>query len=80
MLRLLVSKGEGLDTEDMSLRSSEQFRVAFANTELNNHLMVGMTPEGKIILRAKESLTDINKPLQDLFEGTLEELIARIAQ
>ena len=78
MIRLLVSKGEGLDTEDMSLRSAEQIRVAFASIELNTHLMVGMTPEGKITIRAKEDLSDLNKPLQDLFEGTLEELIARL--
>lgn len=80
MLRILISKGEGLDTEDVSLKSSEQVRVAFANTTLNNHLMIGMTPAGHITIKAKSDLTDFRSSMVEIFEGTVEELIARIAQ
>ena len=80
MIRVLVSKGEGLDTEDVSLKSSEQVRVAFANTDLNSHLMVGMTPKGRVSIKIKSNLTDFREPIKEVFEGTVEELIARIAQ
>lgn len=81
MIKVLLTAGQGVDTDDMSLRfHNQQVRVGLANTDLNNHIMVGMTPEGVITIKAKEKMTDFTTPMTTVFEGTVEDLIARIAQ
>lgn len=77
-LRIMITKGEGLETEDFSLKSDELVRISVANIWKNQQIMLGVAPDGKIILKGKRNLQDIAAPIESLFEGTYEEFLARL--
>ena len=74
----MITKGEALDTEDFSLRSDERIRISIVNVWTNQQFMLGVTPDGRISIKAKRNMNALNSPMENLFEGTYEEFLARL--
>lgn len=79
MIKILVFKGEGLDTEEFFLKSEKTVRISLANQNLDKSLILGMTQEGEVSIKVKDRLSDFNAPPAEVFRGPLEELLARLA-
>lgn len=79
MINVFVAKGDRLDGENMTLRSEDQVRVSLSHTWENYYIMFGMNKAGQITVKMKKNITDTATLPETVFEGTYEELLARIA-
>ena len=78
MIHVLVCKGEGLSTEEMSMRSTEKIRASFGNTETGQSIALELLPEGRVILKMARNLRNFTTSQEVLFEGTLNELAEKL--
>ena len=78
MIHVLVCKGEGLATEEMSMRSAEKVRASFGDTQSGQSIGLEVLPNGPIALRVTKNLNSLTTPQETIFEGTLEDLISKL--
>jgi hypothetical protein len=78
MIRLLMVKGEGLNTEDITMNSKERVRLSISCLENNSALGLDISTDGRIRVVINDNLSNLDEPPHTVFEGTASELLDKL--